>query len=186
MKFRHKLLLLGIAVAAVTASAVFLAGGAVIRASVGDRVRERLDKEILVLADALAEDFALLVASASAPLDERFDAFANRMGARLGIRVTVVALDGRVLGDSALDGENLRQEENHASRPEILEAGRNGSGSSVRTSTTVHDRLLYVARRIERGGRPVGFVRVAVPVAEIERTTGSYSEKLALLSFLIL
>jgi two-component system phosphate regulon sensor histidine kinase PhoR len=114
------------------------------------------------------------------------DEFADRTGAALGLRVTIIAKDGRVLGDSTLDGQALEREENHARRPEILAARMSGSGSSTRHSTTVDDDLFYVARRIDRAGAPAGYVRVAIPLREVERIAGRPGETLALLSFLIL
>ena len=67
MKFRQRLLLFGVAVAALTAAAIFLAGGTLIRRSVGDRVRERLDSEVLFLSETLAGDPRLLPAPAVEP-----------------------------------------------------------------------------------------------------------------------
>ena len=187
MKIRHKLLLFGLAAAALTALAVFLAAGILIRRIVSDRVTERLHREALVLSDFLALDPALLPEGfgdlvGAGPTE----AFAHTAGTALGLRVTIIALDGKVLGDSSLGEEDLRRLENHASRPEIVLARAAGVGASERRSTTVHDQLLYVARRVDREGRPVGFVRLAEPVAEIERTTGSYSFKLGLFSFIAL
>jgi two-component system phosphate regulon sensor histidine kinase PhoR len=215
LRFRHKLLLFGLGVAALAATAVLLAGGAVIRASVGERVSERLEREAVVLADWLALDPALLPdplagvpargAGAAATREHqsaektlessrrdapepanRCDEFADRMGDHLGLRVTVVALDGAVLGDSARDGEALAAEDNHSGRPEIVEAGRSGQGSASRRSATVAERLLYVARRVDRSNRAVGFVRLAMPIPEIERVSGRYSQTLALVSFVLL
>jgi two-component system, OmpR family, phosphate regulon sensor histidine kinase PhoR len=77
---------------------------------------------------------------------------------RTGCRVTVIAPDGRVLGDS--DGEAFSME-NHGGRPELVQAGATGVGMSIRRSDTVRDKLLYVAVRIMRGGRTTGFVRLS-------------------------
>ena len=234
MKIRSKLLLFGLAAAAVTALAVFLVGGALLRSSVGDRVRERLDHEVGLLGDTLAKDPTLLpsppdatgrvpertegqraltgrqaarssseptelasipVASADGPGKppaapgggcEACDEFADRAAARLALRVTIVALDGRVLGDSSLDADGLRREENHVHRPEIVQARTEGAGSSTRHSATVNDNLFYVARRVDRDGQPVGFVRLAIAVSEVQRVTGRYRETLALMGFVVL
>src|SRR6185503_10410306 len=70
------------------------------------------------------------------------DAFCRELARELGSRITVIALDGRVLGDSAEASASM---ENHAGRPEVLEALRSGSGRSIRYSTTVHYELLYRA-----------------------------------------
>jgi two-component system phosphate regulon sensor histidine kinase PhoR len=82
----------------------------------------------------------------------------------LGVRLTVIAPDGRVVGESTRSSESL---ENHADRPEIRAALAEGSGQSVRLSATVQSRLLYVAWRQARGG-DTRVVRVALPLQAVE------------------
>lgn len=79
-------------------------------------------------------------------------------------RVTVIALDGRVLGDSDLESSRM---ENHASRPEVQQALLYDSGMSIRTSETLHDDLLYVAKKITRSGQPVGMVRLSMQLTQV-------------------
>ncbi len=92
------------------------------------------------------------------------DAECTRLAADLGVRLTVIARDGRVLGESTRSSESL---ENHADRPEIRAALADGMGQSVRTSATVHAELLYVAWRQTRDAE-VRVVRAALPLAGIE------------------
>jgi two-component system phosphate regulon sensor histidine kinase PhoR len=80
-------------------------------------------------------------------------------------RVTVVALDGTVLGDSAGDPWTM---ENHAGRPEIVAALAGGEGRSQRQSTTEDQQNLYVAVPI--GDPPLGVARTAVPLATVNQT----------------
>jgi len=61
-----------------------------------------------------------------------------------GVRVTVIAGDGTVLADSQADAQTM---ENHAARPEIMQALAEGSGRSVRRSATLNRDLLYYAVR---------------------------------------
>lgn len=81
-------------------------------------------------------------------------------------RVTVVATDGRVLGDSSEDPLTM---ENHATRPEIQDALAKGIGRSDRYTTTVGYTMRYMAVPV-RGpdGQPLGVVRVALPLREID------------------
>lgn len=72
--------------------------------------------------------------------------------------MTVIALNGRVLGDS--DAESSRME-NHAYRLEIQKALMHGTGMSKRYSETLHEDVLYVAKRPARDGLPVGIVRLS-------------------------
>lgn len=75
-----------------------------------------------------------------------------------GLRITIVHPDGRVLADSDADAAAMAS---HADRPEIVAALATGRGWSERYSATLHCRLLYAARAIQRGGRTVAVVRVA-------------------------
>jgi two-component system, OmpR family, phosphate regulon sensor histidine kinase PhoR len=67
--------------------------------------------------------------------------FARRL-AEKDLRVTIVAADGRVLGDSRNDPRTM---ENHASRPEIAAALAGRTGSDVRRSATEGIDQMYVA-----------------------------------------
>lgn len=63
-------------------------------------------------------------------------------------RFTWVAADGTVLFDNAADAQAL---ENHTDRAEIRQAMTNQSGTSVRYSSTLSQRTLYVAQRLSDG-----------------------------------
>ncbi len=78
-----------------------------------------------------------------------------------GVRITVVARDGRVLADSSADPADM---DNHAGRPEIAAALAGRPGSSTRMSPTMGVPSLYVAAPI-----PAGALRLAVPLADIRR-----------------
>ena len=113
---------------------------------------ERLLAEARLAAEALPW-------TAGAPLD----AACARLAADLGVRVTVIAADGRVLGESTRSSESL---ENHADRPEIRAALASGSGQAVRHSATVGVDLLYTAWRETRGDA-VRVVRTALPLTAV-------------------
>lgn len=63
-------------------------------------------------------------------------------------RKTFIAPGGEVLYDS--DADALRME-NHLSRPEVRQARETGSGSAVRSSETVGERVFYFAVRLDDG-----------------------------------
>ena len=77
-----------------------------------------------------------------------------------GSRVTVIAKDGKVLGDSATTFAELGTLENHLDRPEIIEAQKQGKGKAVRYSATLGKDLIYVAVPLQG---EVGYVRFAIP-----------------------
>src|SRR5260370_1435944 len=100
-----------------------------------------------------------------------------------GVRVTVIAADGRVLADSQSDPSTM---ENHAGRPEIRDAFAKGYGQSIRHSVTVNRDLLYYAVRqdLPTGGPVV--LRFALPVATVDEVLGSFRHSLWLSSLVIL
>jgi two-component system phosphate regulon sensor histidine kinase PhoR len=103
--------------------------------------------------------------------DEAIDAEADEIGALLQVRVTLLAADGRVLGESELDGSALRNVENHAHRLEVEEALRAGEGTAIRSSTTTNVETMYAAVTLEQG--PVRFVRLALPLTRIDERVAS-------------
>ena len=83
----------------------------------------------------------------------------DSLEARLALRVTVVAADGRVLADSRGRAADM---ENHAERPEVAAALTGRAGSDVRRSETLDEPYLYAAVPFESGGAAV--LRLAVPM----------------------
>lgn len=67
---------------------------------------------------------------------------------RDGLRITLIAEDGKVIYDSAAD-ENMM--ENHKDRPEIRKAMEEGEGTAVRWSATSSVHTLYYAEKLEDG-----------------------------------
>lgn len=89
----------------------------------------------------------------------------QRLADLAGARLTVIAPDGTVLGDSE---ELPRRMANHAGRPEVQAAMRDGSGTDQRVSDTRSREFLYVAwRDLDRPDAPV--VRVAMDAAAVSR-----------------
>ncbi len=87
------------------------------------------------------------------------------LGGSLGTRFTVMDDGGVVVADSA---EDPRRMDNHATRPEILEAGRTGLGMASRFSRTVEQRMRYLALPLEHDGARLGFVRTSLPLTLLE------------------
>jgi two-component system phosphate regulon sensor histidine kinase PhoR len=118
------------------------------------------------------ESEARLVAQASLPgflASDRneLDTLAKTAGGQINTRVTIIARDGTVLGDSEHDPKTM---ENHATRPEVIQALASGVGASTRYSTTLEQQMLYVAVPVIVDGQVVGIARVALPLAEVEKS----------------
>ncbi len=120
----------------------------------------------------LLHDEARALVVRNAPPAE-IHAFAVRAARPTASRITVIAADGRVLGDSEVAVEDLPRVENHGTRPEVRAALAGGVGRDRRTSATINVSLLYVALPIVDGGRPIGVIRVALPLTAV---TSSYAE----------
>lgn len=115
---------------------------------------------------------------------DAFDAIADRIGADLKLRATIIALDGRVLGDSELDHEALRQVENHLMRPEVQAALRQPFGESQRFSTTVNKNMRYTAM-LFGNAHFEGIIRLAVPRSEIRIISSQFKGTIAISLFAV-
>ena len=110
---------------------------------------------------------------ARTPADSRdIDSLADRLGDAIHARVTIIGVDGVVLGDSYESGEALHRMDNHLMRPEVRDAAATGLGVSIRVSSTLGIRMLNLALPIRTTSGPdvrsLGFVRLSVPLTEIE------------------
>jgi two-component system phosphate regulon sensor histidine kinase PhoR len=157
LRFRSKLLVAAWAVG--IASALLTAGLLAwsMRRDLHQRIEDRLVLEARLVADILVRE--------PAPAD--LHAEAHRIGPLVGARVTFVAPDGRLAGDSALTQAQLAAAENHASRPEVVEARRTGVGRARRYSVTVGPEMIYIAVPVNHPA--VAFVRLALPETDIQQ-----------------
>jgi two-component system phosphate regulon sensor histidine kinase PhoR len=103
------------------------------------------------------------------------------LGEHLGTRITYVAEDGKVIADSRVSFSRVPAMDNHANRPEIIQAYKEDLGTSTRYSTTLGKHLIYSARRTNgHGAIPSGVIRVAVPFSEVKRRLDNLSKNFLL------
>lgn len=102
------------------------------------------------------------------------DNVCRQLSGELGSRITVIAADGRVLGDSA---EIAEQMDNQANLPEVIDALRTGRGTAVRGINTLPYDFLYQAVRQNLAGQE-RIVRLAMPLMEIENVIHSFRQML--------
>jgi two-component system phosphate regulon sensor histidine kinase PhoR len=111
------------------------------------------------------ENEARITAEASLPLlqvpGSDLDALAKKLGTDINARVTIIAINGTVLGDSDEDPATM---ENHATRPEVMDALASGLGESTRYSTTLSKQMMYVAVPVKDQATTMGVARVALPL----------------------
>jgi two-component system, OmpR family, phosphate regulon sensor histidine kinase PhoR len=148
-------------IGSVAAAAVSLAVAAsLVSWEIGSQQRRAIEQRLTDEAHLIADLLSAAPAVEGAALDRE----ADRLGQFVG-RVTFVAADGRVVGDSTQDGPALDGMENHATRPEILSARDTGLGVSSRASATLGTDMLYVA--VTANHPVVRYVRVALPLQTI-------------------
>src|SRR5688572_26853974 len=148
------------------------------------RVDEELTRRIradLLIRLALGEREA---SAAQLPLERspRWKGLADELSERSHARVTLVRRDGLVLADSGVSYALLEKTENHATRPEVVEALAHGSGASQRQSATVQLRMMYVALPMKRDGQIVGVARLAVPLIEVDAAISRLGRAVSLAS----
>jgi two-component system phosphate regulon sensor histidine kinase PhoR len=91
---------------------------------------------------------------------------AEHIGATIKARMTLIAANGTVTGDSDVKQSRLSELQNHLDRPEIQAALKTGLGSAVRYSETIRRDMLYTALRTNDG-----FVRLALPLDYVAQAT---------------
>ncbi len=111
------------------------------------------------------------------------DGFCRETKENIHARVTVILNDGKVIGDSDHESATM---DNHASRIEIQQADDFGAGMTIRHSDTLKYDFLYVAKKVTRSGTGIGFVRLAVPLQDIDRSVNLLRAKIILVVLLVL
>jgi len=161
--FRTKLFFaaLSTAIIALVVAGVLFAES--MRSRADARIEQTLVAEAGLASDLLSRGVLVTGDSGVGALDEE----ADRMGRLLDARVTLIAPDGRVVGDSSETLEGVAAMENHGTRPEVIEARTAGIGRSRRHSDTLNIDMLYVAARVNHPA--IGFVRVALPLTGVRQ-----------------
>jgi two-component system phosphate regulon sensor histidine kinase PhoR len=150
----QKLFLSYLAVIAAVVVALTLGVGSMLRTHLTAIVADDLTRELMLVRT----------------LEERTpaippDSLADWLGGLTGRRITLIARDGRVRGDSEKDGAELAAMENHGGRPEVRAALRGRMGEDVRVSATIGAEYLYLAVPASNGL----VIRVSVPLREVNR-----------------
>ncbi len=99
--------------------------------------------------------------------DENYvDKLCKELGKKASTRITIILPLGKVIGDTDEDTATM---ENHADRPEIIEALAGKVGNRIRPSDTLQRDMMYVALPLYENGEMLGVVRASIPVMDIEQ-----------------
>jgi len=126
---------------------------------------EAVETRLATAARLLESEARVLLVGPASPGEAH--AFTLRAARPSESRVTLIGLDGRVLGDSQVPVADLPRVENHAARPEFRAALAGLVGRDLRRSVTVDAPLLYVAVPVHDAGRIVGVLRLALPLSVV-------------------
>ena len=143
--------------------AAFAALGLYVLAKVEGDLRRNIEDDLASQAQMVENLVQPLVAEGAAPA--AFDRLAKHLAGGTDTRITIIAPNGAVLGDSEADPATM---DNHLNRPEVQEAISSGQGKSDRRSTTLDTNFTYVATRVTVDGSLAGIVRVARPTAAVD------------------
>lgn len=117
------------------------------------------------------------------PTVDEIQSVLSRIGEKTDVRITVVDVNGMVLGDS---DKNPKEMENHSERPEIKEAFSDGLGQSTRYSSTLQKEMFYVAvPHNNLKGEPNTVIRTALPLSIIQQTLVPLESKVIYTSILL-
>ncbi len=172
----HKITLIFGIIVAIIFSGIYIYLNNTLKKNTYEGIRAKIKKEVSLTRSLLEADSIQRLRS------QELDKIADETGRDLGLRVTIIGLDGTVLGDSELDKQALRAVENHLYRPEVQEALKSDFGESRRFSTTIKKDMLYMACTFGKDN-PQGIVRLAMPLSEIELISNRL-KKILVISFL--
>lgn len=177
MRFRHRLTAVSVALLALATVASGLYAARLLERAHIAELRDALAREgkLIMTADGLGVNWTDFP---TAEPSDRFGRLAAELKQVTGARITLIRSDGVVLGDSDADARSM---DNHADRPEVVAARREGIGYAIRHSDTVDADMLYVAVAVPAGdtwnaairgdttavAAPVGFVRLSLPLGSV-------------------
>ena len=126
------------------------------------------------------ENYARLIekfvsTSVAANDQPQIESITKKLANELGIRCTIIAKDGTVLGDSEEDPAKM---EDHSNRPEVIAALQSGVGSCVRHSDTLKKEMLYIAVPIVYQDRIIGIIRTSSFIENVQRSLSAITKNI--------
>ena len=107
---------------------------------------------------------------------DTFQGLATEYSDASSLRVTLIAADGTVIGESSIPITELQQMDNHIERPEVLAAQDFGEGSSTRYSNTLKIEFIYFAKKVDQNYYGFKFIRLAQTLKSVKDLAGTYRE----------
>jgi len=100
------------------------------------------------------------------------------IGEAVDTRLTIMRIDGTIIGDSDEKPENM---DNHRDRPEVIEANQGRIGRSIRYSRTMKQRMMYVAMPLLKSSNSIiAILTASIALDEVDEQIRSIRHKLFL------
>lgn len=131
------------------------------------------DSLITVDTKTLTDRTALIRERLETSIDDTLDLhkFVHRYDNLSGSRVTLIEPNGKVIADSK---ENPAEMDNHADRPEVIEALTDGIGLSQRYSFTLKEDFLYAAMPVYNNAGGIKYIiRTGYPLTFVKQEAAS-------------
>jgi two-component system phosphate regulon sensor histidine kinase PhoR len=158
--FQVRFFLAALSPAALALAVAGLLFATTMRRQTDARIEATLHAQVRLAAELIARSKPATVPEL-AELDEE----ADRLGQLIAARVTFIAADGRVVGDSSEPLGAVATMENHAQRPEVIDARDKGIGRAQRYSATLNIDMLYIAAPVSHPA--IAYVRMALPLTDV-------------------
>jgi two-component system phosphate regulon sensor histidine kinase PhoR len=154
--------------------------GEKVRTTLLNQIKSELKGDLIQTRNLIQRTFPRPSAQASL-----LDQTAKEVGAGLGKRISVISVEGHLVGDSVRDPRVIDQTDDYSHRPEIIMAREKGYGEVIRFSPFMKAQVLFAAVPVIRENAPVAFIRLAWPLNELEDTVYDFRRRLILLGGLI-
>ena len=177
INLHYKITLLFALIVALILLGIFLYLNSTLKHNAYNNIKENLYKEL-----ALSKDF-LEGACFSDLSVKNMKQAADLIADDLKTRVTIIAIDGKVLGDSELSYQEIEEVDNHLYRLEVQEALNKGLGESRRYSETLDKDMLYIATVFGNQDK-AGVIRLALPLSEVQLIS-IYLNRLLMVSIIV-
>ena len=92
------------------------------------------------------------------------DKLVKKVNDSLDLRLTIISANGKILAESLKDKTTM---DNHSQRKEIIEANKKAFGFDIRLSKTLHEKLLYVAKKVAYNKSFI-YVRLSTKLGNID------------------
>lgn len=108
------------------------------------------------------------------------------LSSKIKARLTIVNNKGKVLAESEKSEVDILKMPSHADRPEIKAALAGRIGEEIRYSSTLKIDMLYIALPIRDNNEIMGAVRLALPLASVQKTLSTIKKAIFLSLFFAL